>query len=342
MTNISGPRSKLSIITAVIVLFVLLYGGGLLLTSRLTESAEFTASKSARDAGAPSTGGEAETPPVLADSTKQLEEKLKGDPDNRQLMVELAAAYSQEAAKNRNVGLLIRAVDLYQSVIKAEPSNSTATLSLALIMMDIGGYQRAVELFDSYLKVKPNDVRVRGDYALALIQAERLDDAEKQLQLIIDSKQYLVQSYLSRALIMKLRGSSEKVFAELDAAAAHAENDGDREKIAGFRAMLKSEPDTKLANAAGATPSTATGSPAVVIGDYFKNHPIIGSKLQSVRWPTGNTAEVVVRDFPVEQMPPFARAKFVDSVSKMLGGLGEGFKVVLIDADSGKELISIP
>jgi tetratricopeptide (TPR) repeat protein len=312
------------------------------LTSYLTESPEFSSKGSERGAKEAADSTATATEPILSEATKQLELRLKSDPENRELMADLAAAYSEEAAKSRNVGLLVRAVDLYRSILKVDPANSKATLALALIMMDIGGYERAAELFEAYLKERPDDVRVRGDYSLALIQAERLDDAEKQLQQIIDTKQFLVQSHLSRALIMKLRGSKERVFVEIDAAAALAENDIDREKIDGFRAMLSADLQNKPEENGSSPRVVNSGSPAMDLTQYFQSHPIIGPKYKGVRWLTEKTAEIVVKEFPVEQMPPFARAKFVDSVSNMLSGLGEGFKVVLIDADSGKELISIP
>ena len=328
-------RPNIKLIVGLAAAAAIFYGLILFMTSQLTVSSQF-ADKADRSETPEATTSAATSPQTTRPETKQLEARLQADPDNLEIMSELAVAYSSEATETRNVGLLIRSVDLYQSILKADPNNSNATLSLALIMMDIGGYDRAAELFNGYLAQNPDDLRVRGDYALSLIQAEQLDEAEKQLQLIIDSKQFLVQSYLSRALIMKIRGNQDRVFAELDAAAAHAENDLDREKIAGFRAMLKTQGNAEPVAVA------KTGSPAEQVQQYFQSHPIVGPKLKGIRWPSEKRAEVLLHDFPVEKMPPFAKAKFESSVNALLTSLGEGFSVVLLDADSNKELMHIP
>src|SRR5262249_21893741 len=94
---------------------------------------------------------------------------------------------------------------------------------------------------------------------------------------------------------------------------------------------------------AGGQPAVARDqiSPGTAVVDYFRNHPIIGKKIRSIQWPDATTAVIALDNFPVEQMPPFAREKFLSNAKQALGALPTKVTVKLVDADSSRELITI-
>ena len=50
---------------------------------------------------------------------------------------------------------------------------------------------------------------------------------------------------------------------------------------------------------------------------------------------------VKLDNFPVEQMPPFAKAQFVQRITDTFTDLPEATTIKLVDADSEKELMTL-
>jgi hypothetical protein len=68
----------------------------------------------------------------------------------------------------------------------------------------------------------------------------------------------------------------------------------------------------------------------------FRSHPIVGPKLDRLEWPQERTAKVLVRDFPMDGMPPQVRERFVERIR---GGLREQKKEHSIDGELRVELV---
>jgi hypothetical protein len=94
--------------------------------------------------------------------------------------------------------------------------------------------------------------------------------------------------------------------------------------------------------------------PAVAGGDLhgdveaiFRDHPIVGPKLDRVEWPSDDRARVLLREFPMEAMPPFVRDKFTDRIrngvrdSKARHQTSVPITVELVDAASGQVMETI-
>ena len=83
------------------------------------------------------------------------------------------------------------------------------------------------------------------------------------------------------------------------------------------------------------------GSPAGQVSAYFQTHPIVGPKLKGLSWPQLKVAKIMLENFPVEQMPPFAKEKFIGGMKEKLKNLPERLNLSLCDAASGKELLRV-
>ena len=70
-------------------------------------------------------------------------------------------------------------------------------------------------------------------------------------------------------------------------------------------------------------------------------HPIVGPRVIRFDWTSPSAVSVRLADFPMDKMPPFARAKFRSSMGEKLaaaasgGGVTGPVKVELVDDASG-------
>jgi uncharacterized protein (DUF3820 family) len=70
-------------------------------------------------------------------------------------------------------------------------------------------------------------------------------------------------------------------------------------------------------------------------------HPIVGPKVVSFEWSGPAKGRVMLADFPMDKMPPFARAKFLQGMAGKIAALAEAAKVEgpvtldLVDQASG-------
>ena len=79
----------------------------------------------------------------------------------------------------------------------------------------------------------------------------------------------------------------------------------------------------------------------------FRGHPIVGPKLDRIEWPSDDHARVLLRDFPMEAMPPMVRDKFIDRIrsgmrdSKTRAPGNGPITIELVDAASGRVMETI-
>ena len=79
----------------------------------------------------------------------------------------------------------------------------------------------------------------------------------------------------------------------------------------------------------------------------LRDLPIAGPKIASVQWPSQNDARVLMDNFPMDQMPPFALAKFTGDLKsgiariKAAHHITGAVKVEICDAASGRVMQSV-
>jgi len=75
--------------------------------------------------------------------------------------------------------------------------------------------------------------------------------------------------------------------------------------------------------------------------------PVAGNKVQAVQWDSDSKARVLMNNFPMDQMPPFAAAKFIGDLKAGIDRAKDSYKIVtpvqidLCDAASGRVMESV-
>ena len=98
-------------------------------------------------------------------------------------------------------------------------------------------------------------------------------------------------------------------------------------------------------SASGSSGSSGTFQDAVA--DMMRNLPVAGPKVAAVQWPSTMRAKVMMDNFPMDAMPPFARDKFIADIKSGLTNAKSAHKVAgtvtvdIADAQSGRVMGSV-
>lgn len=272
----------------------------------------------------------------VAPEIEELRAAVEKEPESIEAKMNLAYGLVRVAYGSSNGQLLMEAVQTFSSVLEKEPEYPPALLGLAKVCLDSGIIDKALDFFPRYLAKVPDDVAAQSDYALALIQAGEGEKARQEVQKAIALDQKNLAAQMTLAMIERAEGNEEEAVRVAKAAKALATDEAIGSRIDAFIA--------NEASGAGAGTGIGAGerSPAKVITSYFENHEIISRKLQGVHWSSPEEVHVALKDFPVEQMPPFAKAKFESGVKTAFADLLPKLTVVLVEAGTDKELLRIP
>jgi hypothetical protein len=75
--------------------------------------------------------------------------------------------------------------------------------------------------------------------------------------------------------------------------------------------------------------------------------PIAGTKVSAVQWPDKTVAKVMMNNFPMDQMPPFAKEKFMTDLKSGIDSAKKDYRVTdkvrvdLVDAASGRVMETV-
>ena len=286
-----------------------------------------------QNGGASATRGRSAT----SQSVAKLREAITKDSENASLHVELGYALIASVRGNKGGGeQLIEAIQSFNHALSLESEQPDALLGIAALSLRAGVVDKAVEFYPRYLAQVPDDYRAKSDYAFALIQIGKSEKAEKLLLEVLEKEENFFPALTAMAFKRREEGNLKEAKEYAERAADHVENPQAKQQVARFLESLETPREGLKQGAKGAEFLTKGSS----LGNYFRAHPILGPKVVEIREDSQERAEVVVRDFPVEHMPEVAKMKFIQNVKLALQNQAPK-EVTILDAQSGKELISI-
>lgn len=281
-------------------------------------------------------------PPVqVPDDVRQaiakLVEAAKSKPDDVEAWQQLG--FVQYRAGQIDQTYLADAQATYAHILERQPENLDALRALGNIAYDRNEAQHAMEFYQRYLKVKPDDLGVQTDLATMLLASEQVDAAVQAYQAILAKDPKFFQAQFNLAIAYRAKGENDKAIAALEQAREVAGDDETRQRVSTLLARLQGAPEPAAAAAGGEAP--AGGDLHADVEAIFRGHPIVGPKLDRVEWPEAQHARVVLREFPMSTMPPFARDKFLERIR---GGVRDtkgrhqvtgAVEIELVDAATG-------
>ncbi len=282
-------------------------------------------------------------PPIeLPDDVRRAIDEMtavaRARPDDLEAWTQLGMA--QYLAGRIERAYLDDAAATYAHVLERDSQNLEALRALGNIAFDRKKAVRAIDYYRRYLEIKPDDAHVRTDLGTMFLAAGDLPAAIEAYEAVVEADPTLFEAQFNLAIALQKSGEHEKAVAAAVKARTMATDEQTRQRVGAFLAQVTGErPQATVTRG-------ATGAQAEV-ESIFRSHPIIGPQLDRVDWPDDQTAKITVRDFPVEDMPPDVRARFIERIRtglrevKARNQVSKPYRVELVDAATGRLLETV-
>jgi len=259
----------------------------------------------------------------------------------------------------------LKASNAYAHVLKLDPENTDALRGIGDIDYDQQHYDEAAAAYEHYLKHNPKDPEVITDLGTMYLYTNNADQAIAQYKKAIAIKPDLYQPYYNLGVAYGEQGDKGDSAIAFTKAIALAPDDDRKNqaktaftKYTGMSAEQASKvaatlPQAKMASAAGAASAPAKSQSTGASGfhsafeDMIRNIPFAGPKVSAVNWPENHKATVMMDHFPMDQMPPFAKDKFLGDLkagidsAKSANHITGKVQVDIVDAQSGRVMQSV-
>jgi tetratricopeptide (TPR) repeat protein len=278
------------------------------------------------------------------------------------------------------------AIAAYEHYLKKKPDDPEVRTDLGTMYLYTGNADQAVVQYKKAIASKPGFFQAYYNMGIAYAQMNKPDEAgatfNKALALAPDDtardqiKQLEAKLSGAPAATASMQAASAPTpSSKSKVASAPAAPKSVTTAAAAAAVVAKSTPAAKLetaktetapksvAEASSPAPSPAiaakaAGSPASAstptaddfhsaVEDMVRGLPIAGPKVTTVQWPDKLKAKVLMDNFPMDQMPPFAKTKFLDDLktgidtAKKDNNISSPVEVNIVDGASGKVMETV-
>ena len=252
-----------------------------------------------------------------------------------------------------------KASNAYAHVLKLNPENLDALRGIGDIDYDEQHYDEAAAAYEHYLKRKPNDPEVITDLGTMYLYTNNPDQAIVQYKKAIAIKPDMFQPYYNVGVAYGEQGDKGDAAIAFTKAISLAPDDDRRNqakeaftKYTGMSAdqaakVASTLPASNGASAGAAASSKPGGTFHSAFEEMIRNIPFAGPKVSTVNWTENRKAMVMMDHFPMDQMPPFAKDKFLGDLkagidsAKAANHVTEKVEVDIVDAQSGRVMQSV-
>lgn len=263
-----------------------------------------------------------------------------------------------------------KAAAAYGHVLKLDSENLDALRGIGDIDYDQQHYDEAAAAYEHYLKHKPKDPEVITDLGTMYLYTNNADQAIVQYKKAIAIKPDMFQPYYNLGVAYGEQGDKGDSAIAFTKAISLAPDDDRRtqakQAFAKYTGMSADQADKVAATLA--KPKTAPANVAAASNpdddedadskphptgfhssfeEMIRNIPFAGPKVSAVNWPENQKATVMMDNFPMDQMPPFAKDKFLGDLkagidsAKTANHVTGPVQVDIVDAQSGRVMQSV-
>ncbi len=251
------------------------------------------------------------------------------------------------------------AIAAYEHYLKKKPDDPEVRTDLGTMYLYTGNADQAVVQYKKAVASKPGFFQAYYNMGIAYAQMNKPDDAATTLNKALtlapdDTAREQVKTLIAKLSGAPAPGASASMQAASAATSAAAKIPSTpAAAIAAKSPASSSSPASSAAMAAksSASPAAAASPSAADFHDavetMVRGLPIAGPKVTSVEWPDKLKAKVLMDHFPMDQMPPFAKTKFltdlkagIDSAKKD-NNVSSPVEVNIVDGASGQVMETI-
>lgn len=247
-----------------------------------------------------------------------------------------------------------KAAKAFGHALQLDPDNLDALRGIGDIDYDQQKYDEATAAYEHYLKKKPDDPEVHTDLGTMYLYTGNADQAIVQYKKAIALKPDLYQPYFNLGVAYgESRDKADAAIALTKAMSLAPDDQRRQEARTAFTKYTGMPPDQadKLAatvkNNSAPPTAPAAGSFQSSFENMMRGLPVAGQKVSSIQWPEKNKAMVLMANFPMDQMPPMAKNKFVSDLKAGIDSAKAAHKVTtsvevdIVDAQSGRVMQAV-
>lgn len=253
-----------------------------------------------------------------------------------------------------------KAIDAYGHVLKLDPDNLQALRGIGDIDYDTNKYDEAVAAYEHYLKKKPDDPEVRTDLGTMYLYTGNPDQALVQYQRAIKIKPDMFQAYYNMGVAFAQQKKQGDAQVALKKAYSLAPDDNARSQVKDLMAKIAGGGASSVASAASdanaAGSQASVSAPAVAqasttfqgdLEQIVRGLPVAGPKVGSFQWSSKTRTKLLMDNFPMDQMPPFAKQKFMTDLKAGIDTAKKDYKisgpveVQIVDTGSGRVMETV-
>lgn len=265
----------------------------------------------------------------------RMVEVAKEKPDDLEAWRQLG--FVQYRAGQVEPAYLGDAATTYQHVLAKAPDDLDALRALGNIAYDRNDPRQALEIYQRYLAIKPDDLGVQTDLGTMLLADKQVEAAKRTYEAVLTKDPNFFQAQFNLAIAYRSEGDEPKALAALRRARDIATDDETRQRVDMLLARVGTSPP-----AAEPVRDLRTEVEAV-----FRAHPIAGSRIDRIDWASDQSARVVLREFPMDGMPPMVRDKFIERIkngvhdAKARHQTEAPITIELVDAAGGRVMATV-
>lgn len=258
-----------------------------------------------------------------------LEQAYLNDKTNPDTIRNYAKALEQILSIKFIPEIAVKLISVNQSLLDLDEKYATheSLSKQADLLFGVKQFDLAEMLYRKLLEKNSDDSELRGRLASALSFQGKYNEALAELQKILDKQPNAFQALAYMGITYAQMGEMEKALAYTEKALVHAPSDEAKKRLQIFINKLK--PATKDSDQDKATDELEP------VRSYLKAHTIAGPKFVSCQIEK-QTLEIYMQDFPMDQMPEFARVSFINNLKDSIPQQLQLKELALIDQSSGK------
>jgi tetratricopeptide (TPR) repeat protein len=243
-----------------------------------------------------------------------------------------------------------KASDAYGHVLKIDPDNLEALRGIGDVDYDQDKFDQAIAAYEHYLKKKPDDPEVITDLGTMYLYTGNADQAVVQYHKALKIKPNMFQTYFNMGIAYAQQDKPADAQAALKKAEELAPDDTARKQVKEVVAKITGRGGQQMASNAASSSSAPPAAASTFQGQIeqmVRGLPIAGPKVGSVEWPAQTTAKVLMNNFPMDQMPPFAKNKFLSDLKSGIDQAKKDYKVTakvdveIVDSTTGRVMETI-